>query len=111
MEAIRQKIIIDTDIGDDIDDAFALALAVHSPELELIGVTTVFRNSEIRAKMAKALLASYGRMDIPVCAGMDIPLLQASHANMTAILWGILNRKKNGGRISLSAVFLKIPVR
>ena len=76
MEAIRQKIIIDTDIGDDIDDAFALALAVHSPELELIGVTTVFRNSEIRAKMAKALLASYGRMDIPVCAGMDIPLLQ-----------------------------------
>ncbi|WP_321003926.1 nucleoside hydrolase [Eisenbergiella porci] len=76
MEENRQKIIIDTDIGDDIDDAFALALAVHSPELELVGITTVFRNSEIRAKIAKALLSSYGREDIPVCAGMDIPLLQ-----------------------------------
>lgn len=76
MKSGIQKIIIDTDIGDDIDDAFALALAVHSPELELIGITTVFRNSEIRAKIAKALLTSYGRGDIPVYAGIDIPLLQ-----------------------------------
>lgn len=76
MEENRQKIIIDTDIGDDIDDAFALTLALHSPELQLIGITTVFRNSEIRAKIAKALLASYGREDIPVCAGIDVPLLQ-----------------------------------
>ena len=59
MKSGIQKIIIDTDIGDDIDDAFALALAVHSPELELIGITTVFRNSEISAKIAKALLTSY----------------------------------------------------
>ena len=40
-----EKIILDTDIGDDIDDAFALALAVRSPEIELVGVTTVFRGS------------------------------------------------------------------
>ena len=33
-----KKIILDTDIGDDIDDAFALALAVKSPELKIIGV-------------------------------------------------------------------------
>ncbi len=77
MEEYREKIIIDTDIGDDIDDAFALALAVHSPELEVAGVTTVFRNSVIRAKIARALLHSYGREDIPVFAGMDIPLIQA----------------------------------
>lgn len=76
MEEYRQKVIIDTDIGDDIDDAFALTFAIHSPELEVVGVTTVFRNSSIRAKIAKALLESYGKNDIPVCAGMDIPFVQ-----------------------------------
>ena len=38
----KNKIILDTDIGDDIDDAFALALALKSPEIEILGVTTVF---------------------------------------------------------------------
>jgi purine nucleosidase len=37
---VRQKIIVDTDIGGDIDDAFALALALSSPDMELLGVTT-----------------------------------------------------------------------
>ena len=37
-----QKIIIDTDIGDDIDDAFAIALALRSPELQVLGITTTF---------------------------------------------------------------------
>ena len=37
------NLIIDTDIGDDIDDAFALCLAMQSPEINLLGVTTVFR--------------------------------------------------------------------
>lgn len=71
-----EKIILDTDIGDDIDDAFALALAVRSPEIELVGVTTVFRGSAARARMAKALLRTYERTDIPVYAGMDIPFIQ-----------------------------------
>src|SRR5215831_9093807 len=39
-QGAREKVIIDTDIGDDVDDAFALALAVKSPELEVLGVTT-----------------------------------------------------------------------
>ncbi|MBM3891375.1 MAG: nucleoside hydrolase, partial [Verrucomicrobia bacterium] len=38
---MREKIIIDTDIGDNVDDALALALACRSPELELLAVTTV----------------------------------------------------------------------
>jgi hypothetical protein len=37
----RVPVILDTDIGSDVDDAFALALAVASPELELVAVTTV----------------------------------------------------------------------
>lgn len=71
-----RKIIIDTDIGDDIDDAFAIALAVCSPELQLAGVTTVFRNAERRAKMCRLLLDSYGKGTLPICAGIDQPLLQ-----------------------------------
>ena len=47
-----EKYIIDTDIGDDVDDAFAVMLAAKS-KLDVIGITTVFRNSMQRAKMAK----------------------------------------------------------
>lgn len=65
----RQKIIIDTDIGDDIDDAFALALAVKSPELEILGITTTFGDTETRAKIADRFLAEVGRAGIPVLAG------------------------------------------
>ena len=42
----RLPVVIDTDIGGDIDDAFALALAVASPELEVVGVTTVGRGTD-----------------------------------------------------------------
>ena len=64
-----RKIILDTDIGDDIDDCFALGLILCSPELELCGVTTVFENVEARCRLAGTLLAVAGRCDIPVAAG------------------------------------------
>lgn len=64
-----QKIILDTDIGDDIDDALALGLVLSSPELHLIGVTTVFRNTAARSRQARTLLKAAGRVDIPVAAG------------------------------------------
>lgn len=67
--------LIDTDIGDDIDDAFALALALRSPEIALQGVTTVFGDTRLRARLAKRLLRAYGRDDIPVAAGDSTPLL------------------------------------
>jgi inosine-uridine nucleoside N-ribohydrolase len=68
-----EKIIIDTDIGDDIDDAFALALALRSPELEVLGVTTGFGDTETRAKLADRFLSEAGRQDIPVAAGTPTP--------------------------------------
>src|SRR5215470_18889022 len=64
-----EKIIIDTDIGDDVDDAFALALAVKSPELKVLGVTTTFGDTETRARIVDRLLGEVGRTDIPVMAG------------------------------------------
>jgi len=70
-----EKYIIDTDIGDDVDDAFAVMLAAKS-KLDVIGITTVFRNSVQRAKMAKYFLRLIGREDIPIVAGIDKPFLQ-----------------------------------
>jgi purine nucleosidase len=64
-----EKVIIDTDIGDDVDDAFALALAVKSPELQVLGVMTTFGDTERRAKITDRFLAEVGRTEIPVLAG------------------------------------------
>lgn len=72
----KHVVIVDTDIGDDIDDALALALVLNSPEIELKGVTTVFGNTHQRARLAAHLLNVYGRNDIPVAAGVGAPLLQ-----------------------------------
>jgi purine nucleosidase len=64
-----EKIIIDTDIGDDVDDAFAVALALRSPELEILGITTTFGDTETRAKLLDRMLGEVGRPDIPVAVG------------------------------------------
>ena len=72
---MEEKYIIDTDIGDDVDDAFAVMLAAKS-QLNVVGITTVFRNAMQRAKMAKYLLRLIGREDIPVIAGIDTPIVQ-----------------------------------
>lgn len=70
---VPEKIIIDTDIGDDIDDAFAVALALRSPEVQILGVTTTFGDTQTRAKLVDRLLAEAGREDIPVAAGAPTP--------------------------------------
>jgi inosine-uridine nucleoside N-ribohydrolase len=68
-----QLVILDTDIGDDIDDAFALALALQSPELRILGITTAFGDTELRARLVDRFLAAVGRKDIPVAAGLPTP--------------------------------------
>jgi len=68
-QSAKEKVILDTDIGDDVDDAFALALAVKSPELEILGVTTTFGDTETRARIVDRFLGEVGRTDIPVMAG------------------------------------------
>lgn len=70
---MKKYILIDTDIGDDIDDAFALSLALKSKELQVVGITTVFRNTHCRAQQVEKLLAEVGEK-IPVYEGMAMPL-------------------------------------
>lgn len=68
----REKIIIDTDVGDDIDDAFALGLALSSPEFEIIGLSASFGDTATRARMLDRMLAELGRSDIPVVMGTPV---------------------------------------
>jgi purine nucleosidase len=64
-----RPILIDTDIGDDVDDSFALALAARSPELQIVGVTTVAGPVAARAALAQVVLTAGGYPRIPVVAG------------------------------------------
>ena len=72
-KAPPEKVILDTDIGDDIDDAFAVALALRSPELQIVGITTTFGDTETRAKLRDRFLAEAGHPEIPVAAGAPTP--------------------------------------
>lgn len=72
-----EKVILDTDIGDDIDDAFALGLVLSNPRMQLLGVTTAWGNTALRARLASRLLCDVGRGDVPVYAG---PRTETSNA-------------------------------
>src|SRR5580698_6079866 len=62
----RQPVILDTDIGDDIDDAFALGLALKSPEFKFLGITTAYGDTELRAKLVDRYLGANCEDLIPV---------------------------------------------
>jgi len=112
-----EKVIIDTDIGDDIDDAFAVALALRSPELQILGITTTFGDTETRAKLLDRFLSEAGRPDIPVAAGAPTPpkgtftqrryaesghLAKPSHPDAVAFLLDQIRR--NPSQITLLAI-------
>jgi purine nucleosidase len=63
------RVILDTDIGTDPDDALALALILSSPELKLEGVTCVYADAALRARITHKLFQVRGITDIPVRAG------------------------------------------
>ncbi|MCU1258782.1 MAG: Inosine/uridine-preferring nucleoside hydrolase [Bryobacterales bacterium] len=68
-------VIFDTDIGSDIDDALALALALQSPELDIRAITTVSDDTEKRTRLVWKELGYFGRRNIPVGTGAREPLL------------------------------------
>ena len=67
------KILLDTDIGGDIDDAICLAYLLKEPRCELLGITTVCGEPEKRASVADAICKAAGK-DIPIVAGLDTTL-------------------------------------
>src|ERR1035437_1404319 len=68
-------IIFDTDIGGDVDDALALALALQSPELDVKAITTVGDQAPLRSRLVWKELGLFGRQSIPIGTGADEPLL------------------------------------
>ena len=70
-----QKIIIDTDPG--VDDVIAISMVLRSPELEVLGLTSIFGNTygEVTAQNALRLVELEGHDSIPVSRGSDVPLV------------------------------------
>ncbi len=93
-----RKVIFDTDPG--TDDAMALLLALHSPELEVKAITVVPGNvtAELGLENALKLVSLAGRCDIPVAAGARQPLFQKL---ITAEFWH--------GRNGLANIELPLP--
>ena len=75
--AAPKPVIFDTDICDDIDDTWALAALLHSPELDCKLVTTAVGNTEAKAKVVAKFLERAGRTDIPV--GIGVKQRDGSH--------------------------------
>jgi purine nucleosidase len=112
---VPSKVIFDTDIGDDIDDAYALGLLLRSPEVKVLGVTTAFEDTHLRARLATRFLESAGRKDVPVYEGPKT----AGKSHFTQSKWAeaspdrtypdaiefVLDTiRKNPGQITLVAV-------
>jgi purine nucleosidase len=70
------RVWIDTDLGTDVDDALALAFALRHREIELVGVSTVFGDVELRTRMIEELLALAAAPDCPLLMGLGKPLTE-----------------------------------
>jgi purine nucleosidase len=109
------KVILDTDIGDDIDDAFALSLALNSPELKIVGITSAWGNTDLRSRLLDRILCETGREDIPVYTGIptktDTRFTQQAwasegieHPHTDAVTFLLDQIRQNPGQITLIAI-------
>ncbi|KAI0494282.1 hypothetical protein KFK09_024414 [Dendrobium nobile] len=87
-EAERKKIIIDTDPG--IDDAMAIFIALRSPDLEVIGLTTTHGNvyTTLATRNALHLLEIAGRSDIPVAEGSHATIKKVTKLRIASFVHG-----------------------
>jgi purine nucleosidase len=112
----KTRIIIDTDIGDDVDDAFAVGLALTSPEVEILGITTAWGDTQLRARLVDRLLAETGTSSIPVAEGIPTQSKTAfsqarwaqagppAKAHPQAVDFLLDSIRKNPGEITLVAI-------
>ncbi len=69
-----EKVLFDTDIGSDIDDAFCLAYLLRQPKCRLMGITTVTNDARERAALVSALCRAAGQ-EVPIFSGANQPLV------------------------------------
>jgi inosine-uridine nucleoside N-ribohydrolase len=84
----RIAVLVDMDIGDDIDDAFALGLLLQSPELQVLGIDTAWGDTALRSRLLQRFLAATSHVGIPIAIGAptasSTPFTQARYAEQTA---------------------------
>jgi inosine-uridine nucleoside N-ribohydrolase len=73
--SVKEKLLLDTDIGSDIDDSLCLSYLLCQEQCEILGITVVSGDSVNRSKLASVLLKAAGRDDIPIYPGVEQPLL------------------------------------
>ena len=97
-----KKLILDLDMG--VDDAMALAYAIASPEVELVGITTCFGNVRVEqsAHNCLAVLDLLGRPEVPVYLGADRPL-QATEPYTPPASTALIHGKNGIGGASVPA--------
>ncbi|MGC8988871.1 MAG: nucleoside hydrolase [Verrucomicrobiia bacterium] len=94
-------VILDTDIGDDIDDTWALGFLLRSPELDLKLVVADHGKTLYRAKLLAKFLETVGRSDVPVGIGLDVN----RHGDGPQAAWvAEYNLNKYPGRIYVDGV-------
>jgi inosine-uridine nucleoside N-ribohydrolase len=110
------KVIVDMDIGDDIDDAFALGLLLQSPEIDIVGITTAWGDTALRAQLLERMLRETGHSRIPVAQGIHTtgnpqPFTQARYAQrgqlparIDAVDFMLDQIKRQPGEITLLAL-------
>lgn len=67
----RKKVILDTDIGNDIDDSFALGLLLTLENIDIRLISTCYQDTEYRAKVVAKTLTNLSRTDIPIAIGYN----------------------------------------
>ncbi|KAM1089609.1 hypothetical protein TB2_017024 [Malus domestica] len=88
-EREAKKIIIDTDPG--IDDAMAIFVALQSPEVQVIGITTIYGNvyTTLATRNALHLLEVAGRTDIPVAEGSHVTITKGTKLRIADFVHGV----------------------
>ena len=108
-------VLLDTDIGWDIDDAVALAYLLKQSRCELVGITTVTGQPEVRAMLASVICRAAGRPDIPIHVGTDQPLFvpprQKSVQQAEALTAEWLHRVELYTRENTALKFLRDTIR
>jgi purine nucleosidase len=85
-------VLLDTDIGSDIDDAVCLGYLLRQPRCELLGITTVSGQPRLRAAMADAVCQAAGRPNVAIHSGHDLSLVNREAIQPEVPHAGILQR-------------------
>jgi purine nucleosidase len=110
-------LLLDTDIGSDIDDALALAYLLRQPNCDLLGITTVTGDVSKRAALCQILCKAAGREAIPIHAGASRVLLMGPgqpdvpHYEAVSIVRIVLTGPLLQQSISCAGPFAPVPVR